>query len=298
MTREAKLGFEWETLFDVQGATELERVWRVEPLSARVGKLQYRTRTIKAGPITEVEVYPVFGRNQERRARQAKANMTPERMERANHAAAIRKVIRLANANFTSNDLHVTLTYAGQAPDWEQCQRDVRNFIRRLQRLREKRGLEKAKYIYAIEDQEDGEKKRIHAHMLLSGGVSREEIEACWRKGWANCDRLQPNEEGLAAIAKYITKAQKNRKKWVCSHGLKQPKVSVSNTKLSRRRVEALASELETVWKEVLRRAYPGEEPVSCEVWTSDVMEGVFVRAMMRDVRGGQERGREGANAL
>ena len=31
-----------------------------------------------------------------------------------------------------------------------------------------------------------------------------------------------------AAIAKYIVKAQRNRKKWVCSQGLKQPKVTVS----------------------------------------------------------------------
>lgn len=277
-----RLGFEWEMLFDVTPPTEMEKAWGwTEPMSARVGRLQYRTRTIQAGPVTEVEVYPVFGRRQEQKARAAREQLSPERMQRANHQAAMRRIIRLANANFTEKDLHVTLTYGGSVPDWDQCQRDVRNFIRRMQYLRKKRGLEKAKYIYAIEDNESGQKKRIHVHMLLTGGISREEIEACWKKGWANADRLQPNEEGLAAIAKYITKAQRNRKKWVCSQGLIQPKVRVSNTKLTRRKVEKLAGELDTVWKEVLRKAYPGQEPVRCEVWSSDVMEGVFVRAQL-----------------
>lgn len=276
-----RLGIDWEALFDVEGLSELERSWSVEPLAARVGQMVYRTRTIKAGPVVEAEVYPVFGRRMEAQARRAREKLSPERIRRANHQAAIRRLIRLANANFTQEDLHVTLTYQGDPPPWDRCQKDVRNFIRRLQRLREKRSLPRAKYIYAIEDNEAGEKKRIHVHMLLSGGIPREEIEACWRKGWANCDRLQPNEEGLAAIARYITKAQRNRKKWVCSQGLTQPKVSVSTTRLSRRKVEKLAGELDAVWRDVLRKAYPGTEPVSCQVWTSDIVPGVFIRCQM-----------------
>lgn len=271
---------EWDALFDVR-TTALERAFAVEPLEARVGQLVYRTRTVRAGAVTECEVYPVYGRAQEARARRARENLSPERVRRANHAAALRRIVRLANANFTDKDLHVTLTYAGAVPDYDQAQRDVRNFLRRLQRLRARRGLTRAKYIYSIEDNDAGLKKRIHTHMLLSGGISREEIEACWRRGWANADRLQPNAEGLAAIARYITKSQKNRKKWICSQGLTQPTVTVSTTKLSRRKIEKLASELPQLWKEVLRKAYPGMEPVSCETWGSDLMPGVFIRAQL-----------------
>lgn len=277
----------WDALFDVSAPSELERAWITEPVAAAVGRLAYRTRTIKSGPVVECEVYPVYGRHTAAAARKAKTQLSPERIRRANHAAAIRRIIRLANANFTDRDLHITLTYGANPPEWEQAQRDVRNFIRRLQRLRVRAGLGKAKYIYALEDNESGLKKRIHCHMLLTGGISREAIEACWRKGWANADRLQPNEEGLAAIAKYITKAQRNRKKWICSHGLKQPKESVSNTRLSTRRVEALASELPDVWRGVLRKVYPGLDPVACETWTSDLLPGVFIRCQMIDRRGG-----------
>ena len=278
-----KLGFEWEALFDRQGMTPLdELLMQVRKTGIPVGRFGYRTRTIISGPIVEVEIYPIYSRRMENTARRAKKMRTPEQMERANYAAAIRKVIRLANANFTENDIHLTLTYAVKPASYEQAQKDVRNFLRRVRRLREKRGLEPEKYIYAIEDEEDGEKKRIHCHMLLSGGIEREELEACWKKGWANADRLQPDEKGLAAIAKYITKSQRNRKKWVSSRNLKKPKVRTSDTKLSNRRVQRLADELPAVGKEILRKAYPECEPVDVDVYRSDVMPGVFIRAQMK----------------
>lgn len=278
---------EWDALFDVHGLTAIEQaLWSMQHTSVPAGRLGYRTRTILAGDILEAEIFPIWGRTYEKQAKVARDRITPERMERANQRAAIRRVIRLANANFTDRDIHLTLTYRdGDLPDFDTARKDVRNFLRRVNRIREKRGMEKARYIYVIEDQDCGMKKRVHAHMLLSGGISREELEGCWRKGWANADRLQPNEEGLAAIAKYITKSQKNRKKWVCSHGLKQPKVRTSDTKVSPRRVERLSEELPAVWQQELRRLYPRYEPVSCEVYRSDSMPGVFIRAQMRRVR-------------
>lgn len=274
---------EWEELFDRRGLTPLDEILMANnPTWLPAGRFGYRTKTIISGEIVEAEIYPMFGRTLEQTARKAREKRTPEQKEQANQRAAIRRVIRLANANFTENDIHLTLTYAIKPPSFEQSQKDVRNFLRRVKRIREKRHLPALKYIYAIEDEEDGEKKRIHCHMLMSGGISREELEACWKKGWANADRLQPNERGLEAIARYITKSQRNRKKWVCSHGLKQPKVRTSDTKLSNRRVQRLAEELPTVWKEILRKVYPDCEPVDLEVYRSDVMPGVFIRALMK----------------
>ena len=277
---------EWSAIFGAQDMTELERqLWGMQHTGIPAGRLGYRTRTILSGDILESELFPIWGRRYEKQARQAREKITLERMERANRQAAIRRVIRLANTNFTARDLHLTLTYAEKPPTYEQAQKDVRNFLRRVKRLREKKNLEPAKYIYVIEEDNSGEKVRIHAHMLISGGLSREELEACWRKGWANADRLQPNEEGLANIAKYITKAQRNRKKWIYSRGLKQPKVRTSDTKVTARRVERMAEELPQVWKEELRKIWPAWEPVSCEVYRSDSMPGVFIRAQMRRVK-------------
>ena len=272
--------WEYAALFDVEERTPLEDYWRELPSRVPVGRMGYRTRTIKSGDVLEVEVYPIFGRQQEQRARAAKQQITKEAMERHNLEAARRRIVRLANCNFGESDLHVTLTYS-QAPAFEQAQKDIRNFLRRLKRIREKRGLPELKYIYAIEDNEDGIKKRVHAHVLLSGGVDREEIERLWARGYANCDRLRPDENGLEAVARYITKSTKNRKKWCCSKNLKKPKVRTSDTKLSNKRVQLLSRGIEGEAKELLQKLWPGYDYVDLRASYSDRVDGVYLRGKM-----------------
>lgn len=280
------IGYEYEALFDVQGLTELEKnmgLWRAERSDIRLGKMGYRTKTTKAGSMLEFDIYPVWGRDQEQKARKAMKQVTPERMQRVNLYNARRRIIQLANANFTNHDIHLTLTYA-QAPAYEQAQKDVRNFLARLKRLRKKLGLPELKYIYAIEGNEEGGKTRLHVHMLLSGGIDREEVEKLWQRGYANADRLQPDENGLAAIARYIIKEQRNRRKWCASKNLKKPQVRVSDTKLSCSRVKRIARELPQEAKKVLRKVYPGYEYVECQVHYSDRVDGVYIRGLMRRI--------------
>ena len=292
-----QLGYAWEALFDVEGLTALEKsmeTWKAERSDIRVGKMGYRTKTTKAGRMLEFDIYPIFGREQEKQARRAMMQVTPERMRQVNLYNARRRIVQLANANFGEEDLHLTLTYA-QAPDYHQAQKDVRNFLCRLRRLRRKAGLPELKYIYAIEDNQAGRKTRLHVHMLLSGGISREAIEALWAKGYANADRLQPDENGLAAIARYIIKQgdsgeTRGRRRWCASRNLRKPQVRVSDTKLSNTKVKRLARELPQEAREVLRRVYPGYEYVALEVHFSDRVDGVYIRGTMRRIE------REGSN--
>lgn len=280
------IGYEYEALFDVQGLTELEKsmsLWRSEPSEIRLGKMGYRTKTTKAGNMLEFDVYPIFGRSQEQSARKAMKQVSSERMQQVNLRNARRRIIQLANANFTDQDIHLTLTYAC-APEYEQVQKDVRNFLARVKRMRKRLGLEEAKYIYVIESNESGLKKRLHVHMLLSGGIAREELEKLWRRGWANADRLQPDESGLAAIARYIVKEQRNRRKWCASKNLTKPQVRISDTKLSNGRVKRIARELPMEAKEILRKVYPGYEYVECQVHHSDRVDGVYIRGLMRKI--------------
>lgn len=279
-----KLEWEYAQLFDVESRTPLESWWQEQPSSIAVGRMGYKTKTIKSGKQMEVEIYPIFGRTQEQKARKEKQKISSEAMARHNLEAARRHLVRLANCNFTEKDLHVTLTYTGQTPTFEQAQKDARNFLRAIKRRRKKQGLPEAKYIYTIEDSENGEEKRIHCHMFLSGGISREEIEKLWAKGYANCDRLQPGEEGLAALAMYITKSAKNRKKWCCSKNLKKPKVHISDVKMSNRRVKLIARGLEAEAKEIMRKAWPGWEYTGLTVRYSDRIDGVYIRGKMRKV--------------
>ena len=162
------------------------------------------------------------------------------------------------------------------------------NFLAAVKRSRTKKGLPELKYIYVIEDDEDGIKKRIHVHILMSGGMSREELEELWAKGYANADRLQPDERGLEAVARYLVKSQRNRRKWCSSKNLKKPDVRVSDCKLSNAKVKKIARNLPNEAKDIMRRAYPGYEFVECKVKFSDQVDGCYIRALMRKVDKGK----------
>lgn len=287
------MSWEYEDLFDVRAEPEeglLGEYWREMPTEIRVGRMGYRTRTIKAGPRLEVEIYPIFGRESTGRLRAAKKNLTPEAVQRNNEERSRRKLIQLIDANFTEKDYHVTLTYAGNPPAYEKARADVKNFLRALKRRREQRSLEELKYVYTIEDEQDGKKKRIHIHAIMNGGLSREEIEQIWERGYANVDNLQPDENGLEAIARYITKQQKNRRKWARSRNLKLPKVRTSDTKVSNARVRRLAVDFPNSAKEIMEKLFPKYTFSKSIMRFSDVVDGAYIRCVMRRRPGGGER--------
>lgn len=284
------MSWEFEDLFDVGAEPEaglLDSYWRDQPTEIRVGRMGYRTRTIKAGPRLEVEIYPIFGRENTGRLRAAKHNLTPEAVQRNNEERSRRKLIQLIDANFDERDYHVTLTYAGTPPAYDQARKDVKNFLRAVKRKREQRGLDELKYVYTIEDEQDGKRKRIHIHAIMNGGISREELEQIWGQGYANADNLQPDENGLEAIARYITKQQKNRRKWARSRNLKMPKVRTSDTKVSNARVRRLAVDFPNSAKEIMERLYPNYTHTKTVMRFSDVVDGAYIRCVMRKTKGG-----------
>ena len=251
----------------------------------RVGTFGYQTKTTVAGPRLEAEVYPMYGRDTSATLRRAKkTNVTPERQARLNRERAIRHLVQLADANFTEEDIHMTLTYRN-ATNYERARKDMRNFCLRLKRAREKAGLPELKYIYTIEGDEEGDKERVHIHMITNGDMDRAEVERIWEKGWANADRLQPDENGLEAITRYIVKQQKNRRKWCASRNMKQPKWRTSDSKLSNGRVKRIAFDIRNEAKEQMEKVYPGYQFVSCTVHYSDVVDGAYIRCVMRKRR-------------
>ena len=300
--------WEYEALFDVtdlDGLTPLERAarmesgdrWKEEDTRAGKGKMCYRTRTIKAGPRLEAEIFPIFGKGETETARAAKKNMTPEKIQQHNDERQRRKLVRLLDANFSSGDLHITLTFAGRAPGWDRAKKDVENFRKRLAREREKRGLPPLKYIYALEDGEEGRDKRIHCHFVTTGDMSREDLERIWRNGkrdcpgFANCDTLQPDKEGLDKLGRYIYNQnpgkprEKGKRKYSCSKNLKKPKTRTSDTKVTKAKVKRLSDVFSTDPTEsrrIMEKLYPGYEFVKGTAYRSDIINGVYIRVLMR----------------
>ena len=288
------MGWKYESLFEVElepEADDLSRYWRPERSMIPVGKMGYRRRVTLAGDRMDCEIYPVFGRNDEQRARAAKKNITPEKQRRLNDERARRRLIQLADANFTEKDIHLTLTYRNERT-LEDCRKDLRNFLLRVKRYREKMGMDPLKYIYAIEGKTELNKgfpvNRIHVHMLMNGGVSRELLEEMWQMGYANADRLQPTERGLEEIASYIIKEARIKagsRKYSASRNLVQPKQRTSDAKTSNRTVRMIAHDIRNEAKAEMERIYPKYRFVDCKVYYSDQIDGVYIRVLMRRLK-------------
>ena len=207
------MGWEYEDLFNnrITG----DGSFLEEPSFIQVGKMGYRRRTTVSGPRLDAEVFPVFGRHQRGELRRAKSRITRDAQQRANDERSRIHLIQLVEANFTEKDVALGLDYAGAAPEPERVDKDIRNFIARVKRARRRAGLPELKYVYAIGGDEmpaaGYSGKRPHVHMIMNGGIDRDELEKMWGRGRANCDRLQPRDEGLGGIAVYFTRQKQDR---------------------------------------------------------------------------------------
>ena len=284
------MGWEYEDLF--HNRMTGDGSFLEEPSFIQVGRMGYRRRTTVSGPRIDAEVFPVFGRHQRGDLRRAKSRITREAQQRANDERSRIHLIQLVEGNFSERDVSLTLTYDGESPEAERVEKDVRNFIARVKRARAKAGLEEMKYIYTIGGDEmpaaGYSGKRPHVHMILSGGIDRDELEKIWGKGRANCDRLQPRDEGLGGIATYFTKQRQDRparigaKKWRGSRNLKQPVKRSRDARMPNGRVKRIARDFRNEAKEVMEKLYPGYQMQDCQVRYSDVIDGVYIRCVLR----------------
>ena len=186
-----------------------------------------------------------------------------------------RYFIQTANLNFATNPgaLHLSSTYSDRyLPDTvEDAEQEARNYLRRIQYERKKRGLSPLKYMLvtaATVDKDTGKPVRIHHHILVNGGLDRDTVENLWRKrrrrgqkqgdkiGYCNADRLQADENGIGALCSYLSKQAGGKKRWSCSHNLERPTARTMDMKYTHRQVEKWAKEHPT--REFWERKYPG----------------------------------------
>lgn len=92
--------------------------------------------------------------------------------------------------------------------------------------------------------------------LKIYGGKDARRVKKGDVYGTANIKRLQPDEEGLAKLANYLTKAPDKKKRWSSSQNLVRPHSTTRDSKYrSRRDVENFANNL-TV--EEVQKRYPG----------------------------------------
>lgn len=285
-------------LFDTSVGGRLDGGWRA-------GVLHQRTKTIKAGPMVYVECFPVWDTATAQRARsEAKKEAHRKAQARLNQRNARKKLDRLVNANFGSGDLIITCTYGhGKQPqDDDRAAKDIRNYIKRIQYMRRKRGLPEMRYIYVTEvtvSEQYG--VRYHHHIIMSGGIGRDEAEACWGKkhgGICNAKKCQPTDRHLTGFSRYLTMDKrertmeadgknpqtKMRRGWVPSKNLVDPVQSVADKKISIRKAGRIAETVEDFAraKEIFAKLYPDCELLEVSAKRSQWAAGVYVYAELR----------------
>lgn len=287
---------------DIRLLMEISRDREILPGWQR-GVERQRTRTIKAGDLLYCSSYPIWNTAANREAQTAldkakgKKGTTAAQKE-LNARKAEERLVQIINANFGAGDHLVTCTYAqGKEPsDLKEAQKHMRNYLSRVKRLCKKRGLPDPEYVYVTETTTSNRwGTRYHHHMVMACGLSRAEVEGLWTKvhGICNTKAAQKLKEGLTGWAKYIAKqvcAGKNadlystRHRWAASKGLKVPAATEADKKISRRRVERIAQDIQRdpdLAKLHMEACYPGYEVLEMRVKTSEWVGGAYIYAVL-----------------
>lgn len=240
--------YDYENTFD-NYLKDLDRLFIEEMIKNKVG-LHYATKSIKSGKIFEVEIYPVF--KSKRDIPHPKVRVNPKVQNDLNERNSRKRFIRMVNTNFGNGDYWLTLTYMeGKLPKTEEeAKRNIKNYLRKVNRLRKKLALGNAKYIYIMEWDDDPGGIRCHYHLLMEGGIERNVLEDMWGFSIINdSSRIHPNEDGIAGLAAYMAdkKRKKGKRRWIPSKNLKQPKESISHSQTGKRQVEKMARDYEEI---------------------------------------------------
>lgn len=229
------------------------------------------------GKYLEVDWFPYTDKQAKvaRMPRARRQRVQLPKIKNLNNKYSRRMVRLLVEGNFMPGDYHTTLTFANDVTD-EEAQKEFRNYIRRLKNAYRKAGVE-LMHLYVAEH---GTKKgRIHYHIVMNSGISRDDVENLWGKhrGFVNVDRLQADENGtFAALEQYIMKSQKENQTrsrvWNCSRNLKRPDLTTNDNSVSRRRVaKAFRSQSNDDLREYVESVFKGYQLVSGNVVVNDV---------------------------
>lgn len=270
---------DFEALFDKDTATG----------DLRQGVSLYRTSVVTAGKTREIDVYPIWDNRKTAAAARRERAKHREAQKRVDRRNAQKKLRRLINANFGPGDILITNTYApGTDPaDEHAAQRQMQNYIRRIKRLRARRGLPEMKYVYVTEvTHSEARGTRYHHHMIMSGGITREEAESLWKLGHSNSRTARVDRDWLGGFAHYMTKNKETQDKairrgWCCSKNLREPVRTHADHKISIRKAERIARQMEDEGRKILEKQNPGYTLTEITVRHSQYAPGVYIYARM-----------------
>jgi hypothetical protein len=180
--------------------------------------------TCVAGKVIDVTIKVPSGNHSGKRA--AKTRVTSEKVEKNNERIAEKELARLFNANFTSKDAHVVLTYK-EKPTQKQAAAALKKILRKLRSEFKKQG-KTLKYIAVTEYIG----KRIHHHIVINTQDTTMLVRL-WEEGYVNMKALDESGD-YTKLAKYFIKESRHtfryeesqhKRRYSCSRNLTRPVV-------------------------------------------------------------------------
>lgn len=264
----------------------------------------HNEKRIVSGKLLEVDFYATWPDGRAMPTRAPKTKRSTAEQEKYNRNQAVKKSVHIINANFDDNDYILVLTFhPSMAPQTvEELTRQISNYMDRIRRKR-KRELKRVskmlellpddvafdrqrnelqlkksklaaplKYYYTREmiTYQRGEYKgrnNFHAHIFITGGLDRNEMEEMWPYGArCNADRFQPHRFGPEAMAKYMMKDPQGVKSYVCSRNIDRSsfvKPKVKPCRMSAATVAKVAQERVSD-REYWEKKYKGYRFIRC----------------------------------
>ena len=136
--------------------------------------MSYIKAVTEAGDTLIIENYYSSRWNKKNIRRGKNHQKTKESQERCNERKAVRNMIALLNANFKPGDCHLVLDYRPEnRPSTPgEAKENIKPFLRKMRRLYKNGGI-LFRYVEACEFGKSG---GLHHHLVISGGVSVEDI--------------------------------------------------------------------------------------------------------------------------
>lgn len=271
-----------------------------------------RTVTWRAGDSLEVACHPIVKLSGEAR-REARRRRTSPAMARINARNTERHIMRLIEANFPAGAVVVSGTYPYPREDFGMCdltelsriyaerklpwemervRKDVRNWLARLCRRVVKAGGKASDFKWLVRIEEGKEPAGVglppmfHFHAIVEGpGLDSQTVKAMWEDahGYAHVDPLRLKDDGAAGLARYFCKQKTGGRWWSHSRNLRIVQPTVSDRKMSRRRLARVAAEVRANGREVFGKLYPDYKLVAePEVRYSDFVAGAYIYCRLR----------------
>lgn len=174
----------------------------------------------------DVQIYPEYLTKGKGKNKKGKYKITRNTQQALNDNNRDRYVHRLFNHNFTSRDYFITLTYKDKflPKDFKAAEKEVNNYIRRIQRRAKKLGCPLPK-IFKVTGYGE-RRKRLHSHLIVSGIFPPAVFKELWQirvkvnghteyeyRGKIDVDTLEFDKFGIQNLSNYFMKHLNENKK-------------------------------------------------------------------------------------